>query len=323
MKLIESKAEYIPQEEGLDGIHKAIEVAGRTAYNSQDKITTDSAKNFVDRMIKSKHGACLEHGTVYLKLPFSNLSVGATNTPKEKAQKLLNKYIDNKYTQVFTPDFYGDWLYATSNMRVLVENNWLDDLKYLCAPTEFHEKRYTMRFTCSRAIANELVRHRTMSFLQESTRYINYSKERHGGNITFIIPSWFQTLNEEGDYKGEIRDGSNRIVLGGKTFQLSSVQGFDEHYMCSRLAEAENTYFHFLKQGYTPQQARDVLPNATKTELIMTGFSSDWRHVLDLRLFEKTGKVAPDMFDLMQKAQKTMQEAGIWEDIMSKPSKFE
>jgi thymidylate synthase (FAD) len=156
----------------------------------------------------------------------------------------------------------------------------------------------------------------------ESQRYINYSKERHGGEITFIIPSWFQTLKEEGNYNGEIRDGSNRIVLGGKTFQLSSVQGFDEHYICSRLAEAENAYFHLLKRGYTPQQARDVLPNATKTELIMTGFSSDWRHVLDLRLFEKTGAVHPDMLNLMLKAQEVMIEAGIWEDIMSKPSKF-
>ena len=71
------------------------------------------------------------------------------------------------------------------------------------------------------------------------------------------------------------------------------------------------------------KQARDVLPNATKTELIMTGFASDWRHVMDLRLFGKTGAPHPDMIDLMQKAQKAMQEAGIWEDIMSKPSKFE
>ena len=72
----------------------------------------------------------------------------------------------------------------------------------------------------------------------------------------------------------------------------------------------------------TPQQARDVLPNATKTELIMTGFASDWRYLLDLRLFEKTGKVHPDMLDLMQKLQKVMQEAGIWEDIMKYSSKF-
>ena len=89
------------------------------------------------------------------------------------------------------------------------------------------------------------------------------------------------------------------------------------------LVFAEKNYFVLLNKGFTPQQARDVLPNATKTELIMTGFSSDWRHVMDLRLFGKTGQPHPDMVDLMQKAQKTMQEAGIWEDIMSKPSKFE
>jgi thymidylate synthase ThyX len=72
----------------------------------------------------------------------------------------------------------------------------------------------------------------------------------------------------------------------------------------------------------TPQQARDVLPNATKTELIMTGFASDWKFLMDLRLFEKTGKVHPDMLDLMQKALGAMQVAGIWKDIMSKQSKF-
>lgn len=311
MKLIESKAEYIPQEEGLEGIYKQIELAGRTAYHSLDKITPDSAKDFVDRMIKSKHGAALEHGTVYLKVALPEDEI----TPGES----LYHYKHNLYSVYKIIDRIA---YVTSNFRVLQENNWLDDLQYLCLPTEFHEKRYTMRFTCSRAIAQEFTRHRVFSFLMESQRYINYSKERHGGGITFIIPSWFQTLKEEGNYDGEIRDGSNRIVLGGKTFQLSSVQGFNEQYMCSRLWEIENAYFYLLRQGYTPQQARDVLPNATKTELIMTGFASDWRHLLDLRLFEKTGKVHPDMLDLMQKTQKAMQEAGIWDDIMKYPSKF-
>ena len=89
------------------------------------------------------------------------------------------------------------------------------------------------------------------------------------------------------------------------------------------LLRAEVVYLNSLKSGWTPQQARDVLPNATKTELIMTGFASDWRFLMDLRLFEKTGKVHPDMKDLMHKAQKAMQEAGIWYDIMKYPSKFE
>jgi thymidylate synthase (FAD) len=293
MKLIESKAEYIPQEEGLEGIYKIIEVAGRTAYHSQDKITPTSAKDFVDRMIKSKHGTALEAGTVYLDIP-------------EKDDTVLI-FGMNPYSETIKG---GDSIYhITTNYRVLIEHDALWTIqKYGCNPSSLHEKRYTMRFTCSRAIANELVRHRTMSFLQESTRYINYSKERHGGEITFIIPSRFG-WQEQTIIKGD--------------FEKSGSGSFDSGAWINSLLESESTYKYLLKEGWTPQQARDVLPNATKTELIMTGFSSDWRHVMDLRLFGKTGAPHPDMIDLMQKAQKSMQEAGIWEDIMSKPSKFE
>lgn len=286
MKLIESKAEYIPQEEGLEGIYKAIEIAGRTAYHSQDKITPDSAKDFVDRMIKSKHGAALEHGTVYLAMPIETIFPIEANG--------WGKY-RNKYSKTgIVCEVNGEKRVAvTTNYRVLIENNWLDDLQYLCSPTEFHEKRYTMRFTCSRAIAQELTRHRTFSYLMESQRYINYSKERHGGEITFIKPVWCPDYDET-----------------------------DWDIFLQALWRAENSYFSLLSKGLQPQQARDVLPNATKTELIMTGFSSDWRHVMDLRLFGKTGAPHPDMIDLMQKAQKVMQEADIWEDILRKSSKF-
>lgn len=69
MKLIKPSFEIIEQQPGLEGIHKQIELAGRTCYKSEDKITPDSAKSFVDRMVKSGHGAMLEHGTVYLKIP--------------------------------------------------------------------------------------------------------------------------------------------------------------------------------------------------------------------------------------------------------------
>ena len=271
MRLIESKAEYIPQEESLEGIYKQIELAGRTAYHSQDKITPDSAKDFVDRMIKSHHGAALEAGTVYLNMPYDSV------------------YEENPYSK---SSWDGHNMFVSTNYRVLVENNWLDDLQYLCSPTEFHEKRYTMRFTCSRAIANELVRHRVFSFLQESTRYINYSKERHGGELTLIMPdrsAWYGSEESKGEAYWS---------------------------MLGLLDDIEEMYMEAIKCGVQPQIARDILPNATKTELIMTGFASDYRHLFDLRLFEKTGKVAPDMLDLMQKAQKSMQEAGIWEDIM-------
>ena len=289
MKLIQSKVEYLPQENGIEGIYKMIEAAGRTAYNSQDKITPTSAKDFVDRMIKSKHGASLEHGTVYLAIPYID---GETLSHYRGVAGKYNEIEFTKYSKVAM--MRGTHNYVTTNYRVLVENSWLDDLQYLCFPTEFHEKRYTFRFTCSRAIAQELTRHRVFSFLMESQRYINYSKERHGGEITFIKPSW------------------EKEVL------------FDANlHLYNALYAAEISYFDLLDNGATPQQARDVLPNATKTELVVTGFSSDWKHLLDLRLFEKTGKVAPDMKNLMEKLKTASEEAGIWDDIMSKPSKFE
>ena len=299
MKLIESKAEYIHQEEGLEGIYKQIELAGRTAYHSLDKITPDSAKDFVDRMIKSKHEAALEHGTVYLKVTLPEDEI----TPKES----LYHYKRNPYSIYKVIDRIA---YVTSNFRVLQENNWLDDLQYLCSPTEFHEKRYTMRFTCSRAIAQELTRHRVFSFLMESQRYINYSKERHGGEITFIIPSWIDR-NREPNTEAEI--AWLNAMKKSESAYLDMINGITRKGIVVMPAD----------EKLTPQQARDVLPNATKTELIMTGFASDWKHLLDLRLFEKTGKVHPDMKDLMQKAQKAMQEASIWDDIMKYPSKFD
>ena len=308
MRLIESKAEYIPQatvpsasaEELLEGIYKQIELAGRTAYHSQDKITSDSAKDFVDRMIKSKHGAALEHGTVYLFIPSDYVG-------------LHSFYILNPYSKTadLSISISADGLYVSTNMRVLQENSHLNDLKFLCTPTKFQEKRYTMRFTCSRAIAQELTRHRTFSFLMESQRYINYSKERHGGEITFIKPTWYDK------YSKSLLDSTGHRP-NGTSDMFTSEGDFEE-----QLRKAESCYMAAMIAGVKPQEARDVLPNATKTELIMTGFASDWRHVFDLRLFEKTGAVHPDMLDLMQKALGAMQVAGIWKDIMSKPSKFE
>ena len=126
MKLINSSFEILEQEPGLQGIYKQIELAGRTCYKSLDKITKDSAKDFVDRMINSKHYAMLEHGTVYLYGTYDVSAIGSWY------HSIGRKYSENKYSIVHTDgkmDFQG--IYVTTNLRVLVENNWLDDLKFL------------------------------------------------------------------------------------------------------------------------------------------------------------------------------------------------
>lgn len=260
MRLIKPYFNIIEQQTGLEGMYKQIELAGRTCYKSEDKITEDSAKEFVDRMIKSGHGAMLEHGTVYLKF----------ETVKS-ARHPLDKYYHNKYSKIHTEAGHTKDLtkevFVTTNLRVLVENNWLDDLQYLCEPTEYHEKRHTVKFICDRGVSHEFVRHRVFSFAQESTRYCNYSKDKFGNEITFVFPIWMdeELLNSYGSYHTVARSNTpESIFIAG-------------------LNNAEKDYLSLINMGWKAQEARAILPNALKTELVMTGFISDWEHFFELR----------------------------------------
>lgn len=154
MKLIKPSFEIIEQQPGLEGIYKQIEQAGRTCYKSEDKITEDSAKSFVDRMIKSGHGAMLEHGTVYLSIPYNEAYSLLPDT-----NWVIDSYGKNPYSII---RLHGPYFYITTNYRVLVENGWLDDLKYLCEPTEYHAKRITVHFVCDRGVSHEFVRHKLL-----------------------------------------------------------------------------------------------------------------------------------------------------------------
>lgn len=174
MHLCKPSFEILEQKPGLDGMYKQIELAGRTCYRSENKITEDSAKGFVDRMIKSGHGAMLEHGTVYLYLPWVSIGGIDAKYSRNKYSKSIfysNVVCDKDDNSSFIPIEYGKaGHYITTNLRVLVENGWTDDLKYICEPTEYHEKRVTVRFICDRGVSHEFVRHRVFSFAQESTR---------------------------------------------------------------------------------------------------------------------------------------------------------
>ena len=271
MKLIESSVEILPQEEGLLGAYKQCEIAGRTAYKSLDKMTDSSAKKFVEAMCKSNHGAVLEHGTIYLHFSYCS-PLHDINYMKLVNIRLF--YERNPYSKVVikTEDHYKIDVYISTNCRVIFENDRNDDLQYLCEPTKHHERRVTARFICSRGVSHEAVRHRKFSFLQESQRYCMYSKERMGGEITYIIPEWVKSLEE---YK----EGMNAEKIWHKTLQ-----------------ECENTYIRLVNEcNKKAEEARSVLPNDCKTELIMTGFISDWKHFFDLRSKGTTGKPHPDI----------------------------
>ena len=270
MKLIKQSFEIWNQPAGLEGVYKQIERVGRVCYKSEDKITEDSAKPFVDRMIKSGHGAMLEHGTVYMFMP-----IGCDKHDYHVAWK----YHKNKYSKVIIRNEHfllnKNGYYITTNFRVLVENGWLDDLKYICDPTEFHEKRVCVHFVCDRGVSHEFVRHRVMSFAQESTRYCNYSKNKFSNELTFIIPCWCYNRDEVHIIPDKYDvDWNDKLI---EDF------GNEQGRLYIGLALAEKAYLDLLNIGWTPQQARAVLPNSLKTELVMTGFVSDWKHFFGLR----------------------------------------
>lgn len=252
------------REELINSVYRQIEIAGRTCYKSEDKITPDSAKKFVERMVKSGHGAMLEHGTVYLFLTMPS-------------RQQYFKYCSNPYSVANSTGEAekGTWNgFVTTNYRVLVENGWLEDLEYICNPGKEHEKRITVRFVCDRGVSHEFVRHRVFSFAQESTRYCNYAKDKFGNELTFIIPSWLSLSNGSYTYdypNGFTKDGSkwdSKLELN--TFFLS-------------LVRSEAAYLELISQGWVAQQARAVLPNSLKTELIMTGTLTQWEGFFKLR----------------------------------------
>lgn len=281
MRLIKPSFEIYEQGPGIEGIYEAIERAGRTCYKST-RPEGQTAKDFVDRMIASQHYAMLEHGTVYLLVPFNTHS---------------HKYKSNKYSKVtdIAKSEMGDKSAVTTNLRVLVENGWMEDLKYLSKPTKFHKRRVTVRFTTDRGVSHEFVRHRVFSFAQESTRYCNYSKDKFGNELTFIIPQWVDL--EEGSWgvgHGFIKGFFYHLINDDNYIYPSNEQEEDNFDFLNSLKVAEKKYLKLINRGKTPQQARQVLPNALKTELVMTGFVSDWNHFFDLRARGTTGAPHPD-----------------------------
>lgn len=287
MKLIKPSYEFWEQKEGLSGVEAQIERAARVCYASEPK---GEVGELLGKLIKAKHYAMLEHGTVYLMIDCSGRLID-----------VANKYIQNKYSKV---SLHSDGVHycITTNYRVLVENNWLDDLKYLCEPTEYHEKRITVKFTMDRIGSQSFCRHRVFSFAQESTRYCNYSKDKFSNEITFIIPSWLNIPEGIAYWHDGLgyRVGAdpNNTDFDASLGYINKSSNYDSFLYA--LENAEKSYFRLLKEEWKPQQARQVLPNALKTELVMTGFVSDWKHLFRLRtsFIAETGKPHPDIANL-------------------------
>lgn len=300
MKLVKPYFEIWEQPAGLEGVYKQIEKVGRVCYKSEDKITEDSAKPFVDRMIASQHYAMLEHGTVYLTIPAGKHSF--LDDDFDDCNDIKDSFFSNPYTKIHCQDGY---FYISTNYRVLVENfsqEFIPELlQYLCEPTEHHARRITVHFVCDRGVSHEYVRHRVFSFAQESTRYCNYSKDKFGNEITFIKPCFLDDskLALYGPYHTVIRDKSPESIF------------------IASLNNAERDYLDLIESGWKPQEARAVLPNALKTELVMTGFVSDWQHFFRLRSrIAETGKPHPQAQELADPLMDEFVKKGIMETFL-------
>ena len=290
MKLIESSVELLKQKPGIVGINKMIELAGRTCYKSEDKITDDSAEAFVQRMINSNHTAMLEHGPVYLKIPndefydiVDDYDLNFFNCPYKKENCIS---IDDEY-----------FVCISTNLRVLLEYNYMNLLEYLYEPTNeefekgYFERRITLRFQADIHFYKDATRHRKHSFAIESTRWINYMREKFGMSISFMKPTWIKQEDIP-----ELEEDCKII---------------------------ENIYAKWINKGYKAEHAAYFLNQGVAATVVITAFASDWRHFFDLRLFEKTGRVHPDMLDIIKKAKQVLTDANLWAYVMSQPSKFD
>ena len=256
MKLINQSFEILEQKDfTLKGIKQFIERCARVSYKSEDRMTDTSYEKFVNMLEKKGHSRPLEFGTVHLKMILpdfegfihSLLTIGMLN----------NIWIKHAYK--------GDEIYITTNYR-----NYLDINKYFHnvkeyfteEDNEYYPKRYTVHFILSRAIMDEFRTHVGLSHLAESTRYCNYSKDKFNHELSFVIPDWVNTNCPNKEQEGP----SN-----------TSIEWSDACY------EAERHYLSLLKNGCTPQQARDVLPLSVKSELISCGFEDSWINFIKRR----------------------------------------
>lgn len=258
MKLIKQSFQFVNQKGfTLKDIYKHIEYCARISYKSQDKITDTSYEKFVNMLESRGHDRPLEFGTVYLDIPTKNIERGAEYI------YAVGKYSLNPWS---IKEEVKDHAYISTNYRVIKDNHWEDDLQYLCEPTEHHHKRYTVHMILDRGVMDEFRTHVGLSHLAESTRYCNYSKDKFNNEVTFVIPSWCNSLVE----------GSKQEY---SPFEINS----DEVEFMNALQNAQNSYLSLLKMGWTPQQARSVLPLGIKSELISCGFEDAWANFMRRR----------------------------------------
>ena len=279
MKLIKQSFEILEQKDfTIKGIKQFVERCARVSYKSEDKMTDTSYEKFVGMLESRDHARPLEFGTVHIKM---------SDAQFECLQTLLMDKVYNdywiKYNIIDTED--EDNCYITTNYRYYLELCKYDkgDPEYLDpSDNPLYPRRYTVHMILDRGVMDEFRTHVGLSHLAESTRYCNYSKDKFNNEVTFVIPSWCNSLIE----------GSKQEY---SPFEING----DEVEFMNALQNAQNSYLSLLKMGWTPQQARSVLPLGIKSELISCGFEDAWKNFFYRR-------DAPDAHPMAQEIAKPM-----------------
>lgn len=290
MKLINPKVERWECGYTLPEIWSHIARCARTCYQSEPRNNDETDEEFVKRVILRNHSfkeiadsrelqlklhlSVLEHGTVYLAIPISSAHDDLHEVADSPFAKGLRHYVSG----------HNSFDYITTNMRVIVENGFTDILKYITPPTKYHVLRTTFNIITDIGVARELDRHRSHSISEESTRFCNYSKDKFNNELTFIKPEWFNSLYID-------KDGHWDNI----GYYSHDDRGQIEDFYAGGLLVAERNYLYLLKCGWSPQQARQVLPLSTKVQTIHTAFNDDWDEFVELRADACSGSVHPNM----------------------------
>jgi thymidylate synthase (FAD) len=277
----------------LDAIWKHIARCARVCYQSTPKNNGETDYGFIVRTLlkgidvinqpydieklKTCHLSVLEHGTVHLRYP---LYVPRANVQFERRLKY------NKYSKFYIDE--KDYAYVTTNMRVLVENGWIDELEFI---DEIHNNEYnlinrcTLNFITDIGASREINRHRVNSISEESTRYCAYDKCKFGNGITVAKLPWVPDVdpNDEGHGYNEGFFNDNEIFHDNRIEEKYTDNWTAVDWFLYGLQICDLVYRKTRELGWTAQQAREILPLNTKTQVIHTAFVDDWEHFIDLR----------------------------------------
>lgn len=285
MKLIDSSVDLIE----IENPFMKIEKVGRTCYKSSSEMTEETAKKFYKSLVSRNHTAMLEHAVFCFEVTeslYSDLrSAKYFNRSIEELENGRERYLvsanlrainETDCDELLTVLYDIDPMLVYTNCGVqLVQLKLLggraslvdiDDIPDIQEHAYKAHKHFTFHFICDRGVTHEIVRHRPASYAQESTRYCNYSKDKFGGEITCIKPAFYDEWDGESQF-----------------------------YFEQSLNKAEDCYLRMLERGRSPQEARAVLPNALKTEIVMTANCVEFDHFFNLRSNGTTGTPHPDM----------------------------